>query len=450
MVEDADSGAFRQTISGCMTAAVGQRGLSQAELSSWLERASAALSTIQSKHRERPYDLLNVARDGETAVAAVERAYARLANGARTIVFFGDGGSITAGQAIAQVGGWSIPGTTDVAQRKRPLTRFYGNLDPMTLQASLSREGIEGQRFVVSSKSGGTAGTLAQFVAALAAVQEAGLTNRIPEMFLAISDPHIPQKENGLRRLCRHFEIPVLEHPSGIGERFAALTCVGLLPAIARGLDARAILAGAQTVADNLLTSSRAEHVPAAVAAAVAVALREYRGVQVQVMMPYADRLAQFANWYVQLWAESLGKSEKGMTPIVCLGDADQLSHLHQSNDGPNEHYLTLLRVPTAGRGNKLVAHLASMAGLGTMAGRTVGDLIAAQTKAIPEVLRQAGRPVRLIDLTELNEFVLGSLIMHFIAETVIAGHLVGIDFLDQPAVELGQHLTQMQFAQEG
>ena len=101
-------------------------------------------------------------------------------------------------------------------------------------------------RFIVTSKSGGTAETLAQAIAALTAVKAAGLEAEIPKLFLGITEPDKPGKSNGLRRLFSKLGIPMLEHHTGIGGRFSCLTNVGLMPAIARGLDARAIRAGAK------------------------------------------------------------------------------------------------------------------------------------------------------------------------------------------------------------
>ena len=440
---------YHQDIKGTLDAAIGSSGLSEAELQSWMRKAGDELAGFQADHRNGKLALLDVVNDIDAAVTEVEAAYARLAAGARAIVFFGTGGSSLGGQTVAQFGGWSITGTTTPEQRQRPMTRFYGNLDPATLQGVLSRPDLDAVRFVLISKSGGTPETLSQALAALEAVRQAGLTDKISEMFLGISDPAVPGKTNALRDICSKFDVPVLDHPPGVGGRFAVLTCVGLLPAVARGMDARQLLAGAKSVVDNVLGETDPEKVPAAVGAAVAVALDRERGVRAQIMMPYADRLAQFAHWYVQLWAESLGKDGQGTTPLACLGPLDQHSQLQLFMDGPNEHYLTFIRVPVAGSGPAIPADLAELAHFDVMAGKTIGDLVAAQTVAVPEALRQAGRAVRIIDIPEFNEAALGALLMHFMVETVMAGRLMGVDPFGQPAVELGKQLTRARLAGE-
>lgn len=441
--------AYHQDINGTLDAAIGTAGLSEAELAQWLARAGDELLQLRADHQAGKLALLDVANDIDAAVGEAEAAFALLAADAGTIVFFGTGGSSLGGQTVAQFGGWSIAGTTTPAQLKRPMTRFYGNLDPATMRGVLSRPDLERVRFVLISKSGGTPETLSQALVALDAVRNAGLENKISRMFLAISDPVEAGKTNALRDVCTRFGIPVLDHPSDIGGRFAVLTSVGLLPAVARGLDARRLLAGAKSVVDGVLGEDDVARVPPAVGAAVAVALYRERGVRAQIMMPYGDRLAQFAHWYVQLWAESLGKDGQGTTPLACLGPLDQHSQLQLFMDGPNEHYLTFIRIPMAGTGPVVPKDLAALAGFDVMADKSIGDLVAAQTVAVPEALRQAGRAVRLIDIAEFDEAALGALFMHFMIETVLAGRLMGVDPFGQPAVELGKQLTRARLAGE-
>jgi glucose-6-phosphate isomerase len=86
---------------------------------------------------------------------------------------------------------------------------------------------------------------------------------------------------------------------------------------------------------------------------------------------------------------------------------------------------------------------LAEIAHAEYLARHTAGDLVAAQQEAIPEVLIAAGRPVRTIDLDRLDERALGALLMHFMLETILAGHLLGVDPFDQPAVESGKIITR-------
>ncbi|MGI9422071.1 MAG: glucose-6-phosphate isomerase [Hyphomicrobiaceae bacterium] len=446
-MNDARQSFYRQVIDGCTDATIGAGGLTPTELNHWRDAAGSALLRLKDEHRAGKLELLDCPADIEAAASLAETTYRRLADGAKSLVFFGTGGSSLGGQTLAQFGGWNIPGTTSDAQRARPMTRFYGNLDPATMSGVLARPDLASHRFVLVSKSGGTPETISQALAALSAVRDAGLAARIPEMFLAISDPPVAGKSNGLRDLCTKFDIPVLDHPAGVGGRFAVLTIVGLLPAVARGIDVRALLAGAQSVVETTLAASQPDEVPAAIGAGVAVGLARNHGTRVLVMMPYNDRLAQLAHWFVQLWAESLGKDGQGTTPLACLGPLDQHSQLQLFMDGPKEHYLTFVRTPLEGTGPRIPGDLAALAGLEVMSERTIGDLVAAQTVAVPEALRQAGRPVRIIDVPQLDAHALGALLMHFMIETVLAGYIMGVDPFGQPAVELGKQLTRQRLA---
>jgi len=437
---------YTQSIAGCLDGAIGAHGLSAAELARWLDPLAPAIAALQEDYRSRRLPHLRIAE--ETAdLAAAEAALARLSAAADTIVFFGIGGSSLGGQTLAQLGGWNIPGMASEAQRRRPRTRFYDNLDGVTLESALASFNLADTRFVVTSKSGGTPETLVQALAALGAVKAAGIEARIPQLFLGITEAAVPGKSNGLRTLFEAHGIPLLEHHPGIGGRFSVFTNVGLLPALARGLDAVAVRAGARDVVDALMASRTPRDFAPAVGAAIAVGLSRERGVRAQVMMPYADRLGRLSHWFAQLWAESLGKNGQGTAPISCLGPVDQHSQLQLFMDGPRDYLISVVRAPAAGLGPRISPELAKSAGLDYLAGRCVGDLVAAQAEAVPQALGQAGRAVRTFDLDRLDERSVGALMMHFMLETILAARLLGIDPFDQPAVELAKVITRQRVA---
>jgi glucose-6-phosphate isomerase len=437
---------YTHSIDGCLDGAIGKYGLSAAELECWLDPLAAAIAALQEDYRTRRLPHLRIAE--ETAdLDAAEAALTRLSNGADTIVFFGIGGSSLGGQTLAQLGGWHIPGMATPAQRRRPRTRFYDNLDAITLEAALAAFDLGKTRFIVISKSGGTPETLVQALAALGAVKAAGLAKRTPELFLGITEPAVPGKTNGLRTLFEANGIPILDHHPGIGGRYSVFTNVGLIAAMARGLDARAVRAGARDVVDALLAAKAPAELAPAVGAAVAVGLARERGIRVQVMMPYSDRLGRFGAWFAQLWAESLGKDGQGTASIACLGPVDQHSQLQLFMDGPHEHLISVVRAPSAGMGPRLSPELAVSAGLDYLAGRTAGDLVAAEALAVPEALGRAGRPVRIFELAGLDERCVGALMMHCMLETILAARLLGVDPFDQPAVELAKVITRERVA---
>src|SRR6478736_7375179 len=431
-----------QSVEGCLEAKIGEAGLAQAALDRTLARLEPRLESLREDYASGALPLLRVPERRDDIDAARE-ALAALTKNARTLVFFGTGGSSLGGQTLAQLGGWGIPGDDgNGGQRDRPRTRFYDNLDPRTLERALSSLDLGTTRFVVISKSGKTPETLVQAIAAIEAVRAAGLRGRIPALFLGLTEPR-SKATNGLRVLCEALSIPTLPHDPNIGGRFSALTNVGLLPALARGLGVEALRDGAGSVVKALIEVRAPHDFAPAVGAAVAIGLAKERGVKVNVMLPYSDRLSRFAAWYVQLWGESLGKNGEGTTPVAALGPVDQHSQLQLYLDGAPQHFITVVRENCAGSGPRVTPDLAKIAHAEYLSGHAAGDLVAAQQKAIPEALLAAGRPVRTIDFERLDERALGALMMHFMLETILAGHLLGVDPFDQPAVESGKVITR-------
>ena len=162
--ERAGAAPYTHSIAGCLTAAIGAHGLSEAGLAPWLDRLGPALDALKQQYRDGSLPLLRIAED-EADIAAAETALAKLSKDARAVIFFGTGGSSLGGQTLAQLGGWNIPGLADESQKNRPRTRFYDNLDPVTLESALGSFDLATARFVVTSKSGGTPETLAQALA---------------------------------------------------------------------------------------------------------------------------------------------------------------------------------------------------------------------------------------------------------------------------------------------
>jgi glucose-6-phosphate isomerase len=432
--------SFVQSIENACAQRIGAEGVSDADLTEALERCRPALDWLRARHADGSLPLLRLpaARDD---LAAIRAAAARLTDGASDIVILGTGGSSLGGQTLAQLAGYALPGVGTLLDG--PRVHFMDNLDPETFGAMLARLPLASTRFVAISKSGGTAETLMQTIAALGAVKDRGLTARIPELFLGLTESTPSNKQNGLRALLAAHHVPMLEHDPGVGGRFSVITNVGLLPAAALGLDIAAIRNGAATALAPVLDRREPAEVPAAIGAALSVAVKK----PITVLMAYADRLERFTRWYVQLWAESLGKGGKGTTPIGALGPVDQHSQLQLYIGGPRDKLFTIVTTSDAGHGPRMPSELAKLAGEPAFAGKTIGDLAAAEGRATAETLARNGCPVRTIHIDELNETSLGELLMHFMLETVITARLLGVDPFDQPAVEEGKVLAKRYLA---
>jgi len=428
-----------QSIESAREERIGSHGIGADVLKAALARAEGALDRIRAWHADRTLPLLRLP-ETHADLETIRDTARQLADRATDIVILGTGGSSLGGQTLAQVAGFAVPGVG--ALRAPPQLHFIDNLDPDSFETLLARLPHATTRFVAISKSGGTAETLMQTIAALSALREAGLQTRIPDIFLGISEPSRSGKANGLRDLLGKFRVPMLDHDTGVGGRYSALTNVGLLPAALLGLDIAAVREGAAIALAPVLAKKPAMQVPAAVGAALSVALSE-RGKAISVLMAYCDRLQRFTHWYVQLWAESLGKNGRGTTPLAALGPVDQHSQLQLFIGGPRDKLFTVITVAGAGAGPSMDGDLAKLAGEPGFAGKSIGDLVAAEGRATAETLAKNGCPVRTIHISKLDEEALGELMMHFMLETIVAAHLLGVDPFDQPAVEEGKVLAK-------
>jgi glucose-6-phosphate isomerase len=433
-----------QSIDSALEKNVGPHGVAEKALNSALERAEAALQTLRARHADGGLPLLRLPATHDDLVL-IRDTGRRLAQNATDVVILGTGGSSLGGQTLAQLAHHNVPGVG--ALRSAPRLHFIDNLDADTFGILLDRLPHQSTRFVVISKSGGTAETLMQTIAALSAVKAEGLETRIPDIFLGLTEPAKAGKRNGLRELLAAHHVPILDHHAGVGGRYSALTNVGLLPAAVLDLDIAAVREGAGLALAPVLAKKPAALVPAALGAALAVALAESKGKSISVLMAYADRLERFTHWYVQLWAESLGKNGKGTTPLAALGPVDQHSQVQLFIGGPRDKLFTVVTVGGAGSGPRIDGDLAKLAGEPGFAGKSIGDLVAAEGRATAETLAKNGCPVRTIHLPRLDEEALGELLMHFMLETIIAAHLLGLDAFDQPAVEEGKVLAKKYLA---
>jgi glucose-6-phosphate isomerase len=433
---------IQQSIDHALEKSIGQHGLGAETLTAALARAEGALDWLRARHADGGLPLLRLPKKQDD-LASIRDAAAKLAAGATDIVLLGTGGSSLGGQTLAQLAGYAVPGVG--ALRSPPRVHFIDNLDALSFESMLAKLPLRTTRFVAISKSGGTAETLMQTIAALTALKQANVEAK--DAMFGVTEPTKAGKRNGLRDLLGKHSVSMLEHDTAVGGRFSALTNVGLLPAAMLGLDIAAVRKGAGAALAPVLAKKKAADVPAALGAALSVALAESKGKTLSVLMAYSDRLERFTRWYVQLWAESLGKNGKGTTPVAALGPVDQHSQVQLYLGGPRDKLFTVVSVEGRGLGPRIDSELAAIAGEPGLGGKTIGDLAEAEARATADTLAKNGCPVRTITIPKLDEASLGELLMHFMLETIVAAHLLGVDAFDQPAVEEGKVLAKKYLA---
>ncbi|MFC6903687.1 glucose-6-phosphate isomerase [Halalkalicoccus tibetensis] len=304
------------------------------------------------------------------------------------------------------------------------------NVDPDHTRTLLDSLDLSRTALHVVSRSGTTAETLANFLVAREAMESAGVD--WTERTLVTTG-----EEGNLRGLAERHDLPALDVPAGVPGRFSALSTVALPVAALGGGDVEGLLAGAGAEAEGL-TGSLFES-PAYAYGATTYALAQ-RGWRVNAMMPYAESLETFAEWFAQLWAESLGKEGVGQLPARALGATDQHSQLQLYRAGPRDAMVSLVRPRE--RGDVSIPET-DLEGLSYLGGSSLGELLDAEFEATEASLAAAGRPNVRVEIDRVDAHELGGLLYGMEAACVLAGELYLVPTFTQPAVEWGKRAAR-------
>ena len=326
-----------------------------------------------------------------------------------------------------------------------PRLYILDNVDPSTIGPLLDRLDPRTTLYNVISKSGTTAETMAQFMIVRERLRAALDDDHYRSHLIFTTDP-----ERGvLRRLADQEGIATLPVPAAVGGRFSVLSAVGLLPAALAGIDIEALLAGAAEMDERCRTDDMLSN-PAGMFAGLQYLAHTEQSAPIHVMMAYTDRLYSVADWFRQLWAESLGKQHdlsgaevfRGPTPVKALGATDQHSQVQLYIEGPFDKTITFLTAREGGLDLAIPEVYGDVDELSDLGGRTLGELLDAERQATAAALASRGRMNMTIELPRIDAHAVGQLFMMLQIATVYAGALYNVDPLDQPGVELGKQLT--------
>lgn len=419
---------------------IGSSGIDEKSWSGATAAFGSAHAAFQSRRATGAIGFVDAVRDEGLAHQAVEFA-SRVQGRYTDVVVLGIGGSALGPIALRTAlrpSGWNM--LSDSARAGFPRLHVLDNVDPATIAALIGRLDHRGTLFIVTSKSGGTAETMSQFLVVHDRIVESGLEPR--DHFVFITDP----KQGALRPLASELGVPALDIPANVGGRFSVLTPVGTLPAALIGIDVERLLSGAAQMASRCDSSLLVEN-PAGVYATLQWMADTRLGRSINVLMPYSDPLRDFAAWFVQLWAESLGKhrpdgTSVGQTPLAALGATDQHSQVQLFMEGPKDKVVTFVTVGDRG-GDVTIPHgFSKVKELGYLGGHSLGELIDVEQKATAGALAKRGRPNLTIALDRVDEENVGALIMLLELATAYAGELYGVDAFNQPGVELGKQFA--------
>src|SRR6266566_2001974 len=357
------------------------------------------------------------------------------------IVILGIGGSALGPIALRTAlrpSGWNM--LDEKTRGGYPRLNVLDNVDPETIAALLGRLQLPRTLFIVTSKSGGTAETMAQFLIVHDRITSEKLD--VAKHLVFVTDP----RQGALRPLAERLKVPALDIPPSVGGRFSVLTPVGTLPAALVGIDVKSLLAGAGEMAKRCENPELGKN-PAGVYAVLQWLADTQLKKTVAVFMPYSDPLRDFAAWFVQLWAESLGKkradgSSVGSTPIAALGATDQHAQVQLFMEGPADKTVTFVAVKERRSDVRIPAAFPDVKELGYLAGHSLSELIDIEQRATAGALARRERPNMTIHLDRVDAGHVGQLMMLLEIATAYAGQLYRIDAFNQPGVELGKQFA--------
>ncbi len=354
------------------------------------------------------------------------------------IVVLGIGGSSLGARAITEA--LASEHTLPAPVGRSPSIWFLDNSDPTRLAQLLQTLDLTRALFVVVSKSGNTLETLTQWETVRQRLEAANLP--LAAHALGITDP-----ENGyLRKVCTQHAIPTFEVPPNVGGRFSVLSAVGLLPAHLCGVDIADLQRGAQSMRLQC-EHPQLEQNPAALLAALHVHHHLDFHRCIHVYMPYSDSLRATSSWFVQLWAESLGKIatengqkiHRGPTPVASVGSTDQHSLLQLLMEGPEDKLVTFVQ---CNRPQKQLTIAPNQGPLQGLVGMDHHQVLLAQLQGTREALARSNRPSVTLEIEQLDAQHLGALLFLHMATTSYAAQFYGVHAYNQPGVELGKTLS--------
>lgn len=381
------------------------------------DKVTAAVTAVEANVAQGSYDFISELAN-QSYIDQVEAVYAQL-GWAQTMVIVGIGGSDLGARAIQQA----------LEGENPPMTvLFHGDsTDPEAITRLFRKINLEKTVFVIISKSGQTVETISQYVFLKQYIQQ--YKQAWQQHFVFITDA----KEGILRIEADQAQVLTLPIPAGVGGRFSVLTPVGLLAARAMGVSIKALVAGAAAAAADYELRAQMQKLAAG-------QFQLYtQGTKLVVMEPYSVQLDEFARWFRQLWAESLGKDGKGIMPIQAHGPADQHSQDQFYNQGESLQSLLYLRIEERPEHYPITA--VDIADVAYLQGHTFHEIINVEQEASALALKKVGRPSAVLKIKQLNAESLGQLFMFFELGVVYLAEMMSVNAFDQPGVEEGKQM---------
>jgi len=410
--------------------------VSPAEYKSLGAKYGDAFHAFQASQRDRQSPM-TLSLGEEQNIPGLKELAGELSQKYDNILVLGIGGSALGARAIMQF----MQGPYFNFCGRRPRLFILDNLDPTLVTQMEQITDPAKTALIYISKSGSTPETAALFIHFYSRYREAG--GDVKDIVICCD-----QAENGINRIARELGCRLLHIPHHLGGRYSVLSPVGFLPAEIIGVDSAALLAGAAAVHQYIINTPLEENVLFALGACLFELAN--RGKCIHVLFNYSSLLYEFGLWFVQLWAESVGKRmslddqvvQAGTTPLCSIGATDQHSTLQLFKEGPADKVYGFVKIEHMPGEITLGAEFAGEKEYAYFAGHKMGEQLHIEQLATEMSLYGAGRPCYSITLRDMSAEVLGALFYFYEALVVFSAALWHINPFDQPGVEEGKTIT--------
>lgn len=429
-----------------------QHGFTDEEIAELKAKLSQYHKVLLQERAEKKYGFYELYKDEETHKKIRTTASEFLNRGIENLVILGIGGSALGITALNTALNGPYYNLLSKKERKGyPRLFVMDNIDPVTFRRMMKLCLPEKTLYNTISKSGETAETMCQLLIVLKELEDTIGKEKIKEHLVITTSP---RGENAPKSLLHpvadKYGITQFEIPLNVGGRFSVFSPVGLFPSAMLGFDIDALADGCAEI-DALCSKESFEENPAYQFAGIHYILDKNKGKKISVMMPYSDRLKDIADWYCQLWAESLGKKDdihgneifNGQTPVKALGATDQHSQIQLYREGPNDKIINLISVENLGETLPVPEILPEIPELEYIRGQSMNELLYAEFQGTRDALTLSQRPVIQIKMKEISEFTVAQLLYMLEVATAMAGKLYAINAFNQPGVEEGKKIAR-------
>ena len=430
---------------------LGDKGITDDQLKAHIKLAQSAHAKVESGRGNNMQGWMDSPYDQGVVVEVIKQTAKRIQKSCDYFVVLGIGGSALGPIAVHTALKHLYYNELPKKVRKAPKFYVIDNVDPEKMNALFDVIDVEKTVFNVITKSGATSETMSQYLIVMDILTRK-LGDKAKDHIIATTSV----SKGNLIKLAKEKEFETFYIPEGVGGRFSELSPVGLLPAAVVGIDIKKMLKGAKDMDRKCKSKDLAKNPALAIATLQYISMKQ--GKNIGVMMPYADSLKYIADWYAQLWAESLGKEvdldgnvvNVGQTPVKALGVTDQHSQVQLYNEGPFDKVITFLEVGKFRSECVIPNGCDNFPDVNFLCGHSLGELMTNELYATRYNLTQRGRANYTICMDTVDEYHIGALLYMMQLQTAYAGAMLNINAYDQPGVEGGKNATYALFGRKG